>query len=116
MSANSQKWDELWEKNPFTVYTDLKTKRWATKVKRVGDRLKEKANKLGNINEYPPELFGHMTVLDYYDLVQTQADHYTERAIKAEQKLRDIKHYAEEQLKNNAGVRPKRVLELLEES
>jgi len=45
LSANSQKWDELWKNNPFTVYTDSRITRWANRVKRIGDRFIKKADK-----------------------------------------------------------------------
>jgi len=53
--------------------------------------IKEKAEKLGDISAYPEIKFGHMTVLDFLDLVELQADTYTARALIAEKKLRAVK-------------------------
>lgn len=56
----------------------------------------QKAEKLGDISKYPEIKFGHMTVLDYFDLVELQADHYTKRALEAEKKLEAVGKIQEE--------------------
>jgi len=54
--------------------------------------LEWKANseKLGDLSIYPDNKFGHMSVLDYLDLVELQTEHYTKRALDAEKRLREI--------------------------
>lgn len=59
----------------------------------IGDELKEKADLLGDISSYPENKFGPMTVLDYLDLVELQAETYTRRALVAEEKLRRISEF-----------------------
>lgn len=51
---------------------------------------KEKAEKLGDISLYPEIKFGPLTVLDFLDLVELQAETYTTRALTAEKTLRAI--------------------------
>ena len=63
------------------------TECWSNK--QLNDRIEFLEDKLGDISRYPEIKFGHMTVLDYLDLVELQADTYTKRALIAEQKLRD---------------------------
>ncbi len=67
------------------------------------NELKEKAEKLGDISAYPEIKFGHMTVLDFLDLVELQADTYTTRALTAEKKLRAVKTYLEEMRDDEFG-------------
>ena len=55
--------------------------------------LKEKAEKLGDISSYPKIKFGPLTALEYLDLVELQAEHYTRRAILAEEKLRAVREF-----------------------
>ena len=57
--------------------------------------LRDKAEALGDISAYPENKFGPLTVLEYLDLVEMQAEHYTERALISEKKLRAIKHHLE---------------------
>ena len=63
------------------------TEGWSNQ--QLNDRIEFLEDKLGDISRYPEIKFGHMTVLDYLDLVELQADTYTKRALIAEQKLRD---------------------------
>jgi len=88
-------WDELKEilKNEVVVSvgTSYKLYPLVDKLKNESDRMQVKAEKLGDLSLYPEDKFGPMTVLDYFDLVELQADTYTERAIKAEQKLDAIR-------------------------
>ena len=53
----------------------------------------EKAEILGDLSVYPENKFGPLTVLDYLDLVEMQAEHYTKRALVAEEKLRKISEF-----------------------
>ncbi len=76
-------------------FPDLNTKSYNTVNQHLGI-LKEKAEKLGDISTYPENKFGRMTVLDYFDLVEMQADTYTMRALTAEQKLEAAKTHLTE--------------------
>jgi len=77
---------------------------WREKWEPKYVELEEKAEKLGDISSYPEIKFGHMTVLDFLDLVELQADTYTRRAITAEQKLNAIKAHITHQNLSTYGL------------
>jgi len=76
--------DRIEEMGVVTVYDG---RHWTTDY----NILKAKAEKLGNLDDYPMIRDGPITVLEYLDLVLLQADTYTKRALNVEGKLEAVK-------------------------
>jgi hypothetical protein len=79
-------WEKLWDE--AIMHNDYEGQRDAFH----GLVLENKQLKqmLQGIERYPPEHWGRLSVIEYYELVQLQADTYTKRANEAEQKLEAI--------------------------